>query len=402
MIQNLADKAIQYLKENYILPKYGILAGGSLANLIWEYKTGNKAVINDIDIFVFQNSITIEDTYPKREFGNYSKKSGLTVENITHPYDDMVKKNKDSFYQIVSTEQIDNINYIYYDSNKKEISNVINSFDFNCTQIGYDLETDNFLWTKEFEEFINTGKILCTNLQSPSHSIVRLPKKCEDLNIEVPKNELYLLYYSIISNLSDMNKRYFTNKYMNLYNKYEYILKDYVFAERAKFVEDYLFEEKKLNMEVYALMPNNKNGLFKSFSINKQDTKFRSYYDLLFYWRHIKDYPNRKINWYLHAISDYNIEYFDEEADLFDIEIVKDYYYFDKNKTLVGKSIKEQAIYLKKLESKIGKQKTKLVLQNVKANNLNPDDDTDLTIMELCIRKLTYNNNLNIINHDIF
>ena len=82
MIQKLANQAIKHLKENYILPNSGILAGGSLSNLIWEYKSGNKAIINDIDVFIFDKTIKLEDTYPKRD--EYGKKSGLTVENITH------------------------------------------------------------------------------------------------------------------------------------------------------------------------------------------------------------------------------------------------------------------------------------------------------------------------------
>ena len=35
MIQNLANKAIDYLRKNYTLPNSGILEGGSLENLIW-------------------------------------------------------------------------------------------------------------------------------------------------------------------------------------------------------------------------------------------------------------------------------------------------------------------------------------------------------------------------------
>jgi len=36
-------------------PKTGIVAGGSLGNIIWEMISGNIAVVNDIDVFVFEN-----------------------------------------------------------------------------------------------------------------------------------------------------------------------------------------------------------------------------------------------------------------------------------------------------------------------------------------------------------
>ena len=384
MIKNLASKAIEYLKENYTLPNYGILAGGSLANLIWEYKSDNKAIINDIDIFVFEDKIKIEDTYPKLDSnGNVVKK--LTIENITHPYEDMLKKNKDSFYQIAKTDQIESINYVYYNSDKEEISNIINAFDFNCTQVGYDLKTNEFLWTKEFEEFINTGKLLCTNLQSPVHSIVRLPKKCEDLNVEFPKNELYLLYYAINCRLPDMNKKYISDKYYSYYIKYEHILSEYVIPRKQPDIEDYIFHNKKVKLDIYSLVPT------KSFANNNEtNNNFHNYYDLLFYWRHIRDYPNRKVNWDFHNISDYNIQYFDESIDLFDYEVLKDYHVYDNNRILVGKSIKDQVSYLKLMEKKLGKYKTRLILQNIKAKDLNPNDETDLIIMELSIRKISY------------
>lgn len=384
MMLNLAIKAIKYLKENYKLPNEGILAGGSLANLIWEYKSGNKAIINDIDIFVFDKKIKLEDTYPVRN-NLFYKKPGLVIENITHSYEDMVKKNKDSFYQITSTEQEDMVNYIHYDSNKKGIFNIINVFDFNCTQIGYDLQTEDFLWTNEFEEFINTGIIKCTNLQSPVHSIVRLPKKCDDLNVELPTEELILLCYTLSCNLPDINKRYISEKYLNYFFKYKNILTEYVNYKREPSVEDYLLKEKKVNLKVFSLTPVDKYRIRY-----KDDFLFKSCYDLLFYWRYIKDFPNRKVNWKFHRISDYNPNYFDENIDLFDFEILKDYYMYD-NKVLSGKSVKEQVEFLKKLESKLGNQKTKLILRHVKAGNLNPDDETDLTLMELSIRKLNSN-----------
>jgi hypothetical protein len=318
MIQNLANKAINYLRKNYTLPNSGILAGGSLANLIWEYTSGNKAIINDIDIFIFEKKIELSDTYVTRTDNGIVKKEGLVIENFTHPYEDMIKLNKDSFYQITSTDQIDYINYIYYDSNKEGILNIINAFDFNCTQIGYDLKTNEILWTQEFEEFIKIKKILCTNLQSPVHSIVRLPKKCEELNLDLPIDEIHLLTLSIISNLSDMNKRYISDKYVNYYKKYEKILSEYVSLTKEPNIEDYFLKNKNVIMNIYSLTP------MKVFRSNNAKY-FHSYYDLLFYWRNIKNFPNRKNNWKFHKISNYNPEYFDENVDLFDLEILNTY-----------------------------------------------------------------------------
>jgi hypothetical protein len=51
-IEKLARKAINILKSDFELPNRGFLAGGSIANIIWELVSGNKAIVNDIDIFI--------------------------------------------------------------------------------------------------------------------------------------------------------------------------------------------------------------------------------------------------------------------------------------------------------------------------------------------------------------
>jgi hypothetical protein len=47
-IELLGRNAINKIKETWELP--GFLAGGSISNLIWEEISGNKSIINDIDI----------------------------------------------------------------------------------------------------------------------------------------------------------------------------------------------------------------------------------------------------------------------------------------------------------------------------------------------------------------
>lgn len=60
------------------------------------------------------------------------------------------------------------------------------------------------------------------------------------------------------------------------------------------------------------------------------------------------------------------------------------------NKTLNNKSIKEQVEFLKILETKFDKKKIMIILSHIKGEKLNPNDKTDLIIMELCIRKIKY------------
>ena len=53
------------------------------------------------------------------------------------------------------------------------------------------------------------------------------------------------------------------------------------------------------------------------------------------------------------------------------------------------------------MEYKLGKRKTQLILQSVKAKDFNPEDETDLMIMELCIRKASYVQEVNNKIYDI-
>ena len=65
-IEKIARKALTIIKLKYGLPKSGFLAGGSLANIMWEIISGNKAIVNDVDIFLF-NKLEEKSQY-KKEF----------------------------------------------------------------------------------------------------------------------------------------------------------------------------------------------------------------------------------------------------------------------------------------------------------------------------------------------
>ena len=61
-IDSLIRTAIERIKNNWGLPERGFVAGGSIANIVWELVSGNEAIINDIDIFHFDGEIESIDT----------------------------------------------------------------------------------------------------------------------------------------------------------------------------------------------------------------------------------------------------------------------------------------------------------------------------------------------------
>ena len=66
-IELLIRKAVAELKSKWELPSTGFIGGGSIANLVWEYVSGVKARVNDIDIFVKVEEKEESDRQEKEE-----------------------------------------------------------------------------------------------------------------------------------------------------------------------------------------------------------------------------------------------------------------------------------------------------------------------------------------------
>ena len=110
-LEILARKALENLKHRFGLPETGFIAGGAIANSIWSLVSGTPAVINDIDVFLFNEKVDTIDKFDKSslfkfidEDVKYSESySGISWSTFT----------KD-FYSIVSAERDGIFNYIKY------------------------------------------------------------------------------------------------------------------------------------------------------------------------------------------------------------------------------------------------------------------------------------------------
>ena len=126
-IESLGRQAIDRIKSEWGLPLHGFVAGGAIANIVWELVSGNKAVVNDIDIFVFDgiekeldNNKKTLFNYEEKETKYYEDYNGMNFNNYT----------KD-FYSIVESERDDMFNTIKYKSNTSDPSLIIKSFDIS-------------------------------------------------------------------------------------------------------------------------------------------------------------------------------------------------------------------------------------------------------------------------------
>jgi hypothetical protein len=214
-LEQILRECINDIKSKWDLPKSGFLSGGSIANLAWEKISGNKAIINDLDIYNFIQKVDDSAQSEIKQKQSYQKKDKIVFEDYSGIN---VTIRNSNFYLIekVSNEGI--FNLIDYKSNTDDPQIIIDSFDINCCQVGYDISTDKFYWTKEFEKFLKTGELRLVNLSSPAHSAIRLVKKEKDLNAKLPDLELDITAYATdCPSFLDTTKYRFKERYANMF-----------------------------------------------------------------------------------------------------------------------------------------------------------------------------------------
>lgn len=393
-IEKLCRQSLQFLKDSYPnFPKSGFIAGGSLANVIWERVSGNKAIINDIDVFIFQNKIDKVDGnyyiegknktklfYHKKEVSHHSDYRGLLYS---------IEKSK-NFYFIESTEQEQIYNFINYSSNNKDPKIILDSFDINCTQVGYSIEEDKFYYTTDFVDFLKTGELKLTTLSSPGHSAIRLVKKKHELSAKLDQLELKLCQYAIYYHLSDVTKTFFTDKYYSTFQKFKSEYEPYFVVEKSQEVSDLLLESKGIQLHIYRLVPAADLNIDK-IKTEERISHFTNGESLLFYIRNIRDNSKKLEVWnnleYLYKTTDYlDCEYSTEDIDL--LKRLTNIFP-ETIKNLIGLKLSEQIIIVKKLLN-IWKDDPIVAISVLEKHKFEPNfdlEDLDLLLLELSVRK---------------
>ena len=392
-IEELGRKAINQLKSDFDLPNSGFLAGGAIANLIWEFVSGNKAVINDIDIFLFEGERRLDKTNRLYEF---EKKEAIYYDDS---YGGINWRNKvNEYYEISESRTNGKINEISYVSNTSDPNLIIESFDLNCVQIGYLIEEDKFYWTKNFERFLKSGKLKLVNLITPAHTALRIVKKSKELNAGFDQFEINLLKHTIEYHLSGIVRTRFKSRYKEMWDKYSDDLKNDFNLINDHYTKDYI--KSKYNddsdiwtlkaiterSEIDSLFDNSKTGIFQDDNLNN----IYNCSEFLFYMRNIYNDKNLSKIW-----SDLKYLFIEDYLDIIPHE--KDFNLLTRLikwspksiNTLRGLKISKQIKKVKKIleafkdDPIIGIA----ILENHKIDdNIEFDEDTKL-IMELTVRK---------------
>jgi len=394
-LNQLAKNSIDYLKINFgTFPDKGFIAGGSLANLIWEQISGNVAKINDIDIFIYkgeykrehEKSISLWDNDKGEKLNYLSTKKQLIIDysGIT------TTRTAKDYYKIISSGRKGIFNLIEYQASSQRPDLVLDSFDINCVKVGYSIEEDKFYWDSDFEEFIKTGELKLSNILTPAHSAIRLIKKKVELNCNLDLFELDLCKIALTKNYGDINKLYFTEKYGKIFDEYQNILIDHFEKEKTEEITNIFLKNENLpDIDIFKLIPKE----IKSEKLLKYEKEIDSIFwvdTLMFFVRQIMEDDYKKFIWEnltpLFDSKDYIDEKISKEKILFLKRLIK----FAPNTTenLKGLKLSEQIKLTDFFFNKFSYDPiiAMSILEMKKLTKKEFDDD-DLLLLELSVRK---------------
>jgi len=381
-------QALDQLKSKWELPTSGFLAGGAISNLVWNIITDGNAPVNDLDIYRLievKKNFTNKELRSKQHFVKnekwvYEDYSGMNIGYQQRGYYTIEKVSEDGIY-----------NYIDYKATSEDRLLVLESFDINCCQLGYDIDKDEFIWTKEFETFLKTKEIRLSNLTSPPHSAMRLVKKKHDLGASLPDLELDIVCATMKDiRFMDSQKFRFKERYAKMFKKYESELISRFTLERDNEVESWLQEIHGVNDKIWTLLPKYKTLDFDYAQI----TGAYLSRDFLFYVRNILNKKQYEKVWHrLHPVIDSHMEleeYFDIDFDKEKIGKLGKLVTYAPNcsQYLRGLSLSKQLELFEKVLDKFPKDPFTAItiLENYDLKSRNLDDDMELLLMELSIR----------------
>ncbi len=298
-------KAVSLLDTKYKLPKNGLLTGGALSNAIWKLNGGEKAIINDIDIFQYHlTNETIADYHLRKRSAIKNTTKYISPDSSIAPedYGNILYHEGDKFISFNKEEKDDIYNFITIDSNTNNYNMILKSFDINSCQIGYNLEENKILYTDEYLDFFINKKLKVVSIQSPPNTLCRLVKKNNELggNCLNVKEEFNLLKYSY-SVIRNRNRILLSKKLEEVYNDNVDLICKYFKAFEFKNHLSLHPIEWEVNTKTFLSHYDmdkwyeNKNDKFSMFL--KRKKRYVKKQDFLFFYRNIVNDVNRLKLW---------------------------------------------------------------------------------------------------------
>lgn len=261
-------KEINLLQE---LPKNGILAGQSVASMIYKYlKLDLNPVINDLDIFFVFNNYHVpgnnDFSVVSNEVKNYFyeqqslKNSNLCGINELFVFNDygQLKINTGKKYNILGTTTFKLINKVFITNESATASysrdsliyDIIDSFDINCTQVAIDLRSKKLYFTEAFILFLSTKQMEIIKYNTPVHSLIRLLRKNKEIGSFINLEEEKMLVGNMISSNHDLLD--LTSKYKIQFETEKEILESsYSNVKNRSLAQIHDMRDKNIHIESY-------------------------------------------------------------------------------------------------------------------------------------------------------
>lgn len=196
--QALASMAIEFLKIGNIRPTYNdldifqVLGKHDMNNATERYKNIETSIVNKASLF----------SEKKLDLNFNESIGGIYLQSIYQTERDEYcevnrELSKNSSMIIFHTLRKEMVNYVYLINTKNKVAidlneetiDLVDSFDINSTQIGINLITNKVYFTGNFLYFLKNRQLEIVNFSTPAHSLIRLFKKAEELEVYFDKKE---------------------------------------------------------------------------------------------------------------------------------------------------------------------------------------------------------------------
>lgn len=208
----MGPAVLEHLRQFTPLPETGVIAGQSVSSAIDDLFGKGGGVYNDVDLFLQS---------PRSKLRR-ALENATATQLVPGIHDPAEVERDDAYgglsavmaamqsYTVTATAREGMLNRVYclpyrnyFTGEIKPLpaERIISSFDLNCVRVAVDLDTQQLVWTPDYERFIHSRQLEITCLQTPFHSFLRLLKKLKEMpgtyaDIDAAATATAALYHS--------------------------------------------------------------------------------------------------------------------------------------------------------------------------------------------------------------
>lgn len=161
-----------------------VIAGGAVANSLYNQKYNHNAPINDIDIFVFSQRETPLNDNQDGAVDDYVSDISSSKNNLK-----ILSTTRQGIFNLIEVE----VDQLYPVATLG--TQLLERFDINATQALLTVEQNPQLITlPAFNQFLENRQLLCVNPNTPVKTMLRMIKKQKEFNCFLSENHLMSIF----------------------------------------------------------------------------------------------------------------------------------------------------------------------------------------------------------------